>query len=267
MGESPAIWEEDERSHRSGVGRWALARSIVLPLTADNCCCALDCGFTRAFVVKAERHHTFFVFKKYGLRTAFRIRPLLADCLWQKREVFVCWKSISAKNLREKGELEIEGNMSSGIYKWWSSEKEVNAILRKLGASEFVDINKELEKKVFDCKEMYCIYVGQAKDLKDRLRKHIRGSVNNSTLRRSLGGILWNGDSSEELKKKINNEFIDKFYVEYKCVEEKKLDVEESEEIGKYLRILNIDGYNHRLFMQYINKPLSDLREKIRRKK
>ncbi|MBR6126026.1 hypothetical protein IKQ19_20955, partial [Candidatus Saccharibacteria bacterium] len=22
QGESPAIWEEDERSHRSGVGRW-----------------------------------------------------------------------------------------------------------------------------------------------------------------------------------------------------------------------------------------------------
>ena len=28
MDASPAIWEEDERSHRSGVGRWAFARDL-----------------------------------------------------------------------------------------------------------------------------------------------------------------------------------------------------------------------------------------------
>ena len=63
MDASPAIWEEDEHSHRSGVGRWAFARSIVLPLTAGNCCCALDCGFTRASETKAGRHHAFFAEK------------------------------------------------------------------------------------------------------------------------------------------------------------------------------------------------------------
>ena len=29
MGLAPATWEEDEHSHRSGVGRWALARGYV----------------------------------------------------------------------------------------------------------------------------------------------------------------------------------------------------------------------------------------------
>lgn len=64
MDASPAIWEEDERSHRSGVGRWAHARSVVRLFVASICCCALDCRFTRASETKAERHHAFFVFRK-----------------------------------------------------------------------------------------------------------------------------------------------------------------------------------------------------------
>lgn len=175
------------------------------------------------------------------------------------------WEKISAKSLHEKVELKIDGNMHCGIYKWWAAKDELLKILTKLKIVDFIDVDNKIEHKEIENKEMYCIYVGQATDLKDRLKKHIRGSINNSTLRKSLGAILWNDEKKEDLKKKINDEFIDKFYVEYKCIEKTELlDVEESEEISRYLRILNIDGFNHKLFIQYINQPLSNLRNKLK---
>lgn len=178
----------------------------------------------------------------------------------------MCWEKISAKSLREKGLLKLEGDELCGIYKWWAAKEELLKILKKLKVVDFIDVDKEIEHKEIENKEMYCIYVGKATDLRDRLKKHMRGSIDNSTLRKSLGAILWNGEKKEDLKNKINNEFIDKFFVEYKCVENVGLlDVEESEEISKCLRILNIDGFNHKTFMQYINQPLSDLRDKLKK--
>lgn len=176
----------------------------------------------------------------------------------------MCWEKISAKSLREKETLKLEGNVPCGVYKWWAAKDELLKILTKLKGVDFIDVDKEIEHKELESREMYCIYVGQATDLRDRLKEHIRGGINNSTLRKSLGAILWNGEKREDLKKKINDEFIDKFCIEYKCVEKVELDVEESEEISKYLRILNIDGFNHKAFMQHINQPLSALRDKLK---
>ena len=65
------------------------------------------------------------------------------------------------------------------------------------------------------------------------------------------------------LRKKINA-FMDGLYIEYKLVKKERLNMEESNEISKSLRILNIDGYNHKIFTQYIDKPLSELRENLK---
>ena len=175
----------------------------------------------------------------------------------------MCWEKIAAKSLRDKVELKIEESMLGGIYKWWAEREDLLLILKKLGVVERIDIESEIEHKKIADKEMYCIYVGQAEDLKVRLKKHIRGSVNNSTLRKSLGAILWTGENSEDLKKRINA-FMDEMYIEYKLLEKEKLNIEESDEISKSLRILNIDGYNHKSFMLYIDKPLYELREKLK---
>ena len=175
----------------------------------------------------------------------------------------MCWEKTTAKSLRDKIELNIEENMPGGIYKWWADRENLHLILRKLDVAERIDVENEIEHKEIANKEMFCIYVGQAEDLKVRLKKHIRGSISNSTLRKSLGAILWAGENSDELKKKINA-FMDGLYIEYKLVKKERLNMEESNEISKSLRLLNIDGYNHKIFMQYIDKPLSELRENLK---
>jgi hypothetical protein len=151
----------------------------------------------------------------------------------------------------------------SGIYKWWVDKVKLQKILEKMGAWNLIDIEKEIQEKDIENKEMYCIYVGQGVNLRDRLKNHMGGNINKSTLRKSLGAILWEGEDLETLKKNVNV-FINDFYVECKFVIKDDLDLAESEEISQCLRILNIDGYNHKSFMRYINKPLSVLRKKIK---
>ena len=71
-------------------------------------------------------------------------------------------------------------------------------------------------------------------------------------------------ESSPKMSLKINR-FIDKLFIEYEKIEEARLDRAESNEIREHLRVLNIDGFNHDSYMQYINGPLSDLRTDLRK--
>lgn len=168
---------------------------------------------------------------------------------------------LKAKDFRD-GTVSVPS--TSGIYKWWASEKDFLTILEKLKVSPD-DIEKEIQRKSIEGKEFVCIYVGQAKDLKKRFGNHVKGRVDKSTLRKSLGALLWDGKlSKNELENKINR-FIDKLFIEYEKIEEARLDRAESNEIREHLRVLNIDGFNHDSYMQYINGPLSDLRTDLRK--
>ncbi|MDY6387490.1 MAG: GIY-YIG nuclease family protein [Fibrobacter sp.] len=163
-------------------------------------------------------------------------------------------------NINEMKELD-----NPGIYKWWAPQEKMLEILKKMNV-ELRAIENEIETKSIESQKLYCIYVGQAKNLKDRLKNHIGGSIRNSTLRKSLGAILWNGEDSDGLKKKINK-FMDDFFVEYEQVDEFDLDRIESSEIRSRLRIFNIEGFNHESFEKYIEEPLSKLRADLKAEK
>lgn len=170
-------------------------------------------------------------------------------------------KLINVKILRQNiGGMEELDN--SGIYKWWAPSQKLHEILNKLNV-DFPAIENEIEDKSIELQKLYCIYVGQAKNLKDRIKNHICGSIGNSTLRKSLGAILRKDEDLDGLKDKIN-EFMNELYVEWKRVDEPDLDGVESSEIRSRLRILNIEGFNHESFEKYIEDPLSKLRAELK---
>ena len=171
-------------------------------------------------------------------------------------------KIYKAIELRGKGAL--KRFQKPGLYKWWAPEEQFQKLLQLLLPNS-KDDQETVEKKTEKTGNLYCIYVGQAKLLDGRLRKHLSGSLDNSTFRKSLAAILSARKKMdvEELKTKVN-EFINKLKVECIDIEnEDDLDIEESRLIAKKLRILNIDGFNHDDYYLYIDKPLTKLRKKI----
>ncbi|MEG1669096.1 GIY-YIG nuclease family protein [Chryseobacterium sp.] len=154
----------------------------------------------------------------------------------------------------------IRENWGSVIYKWCAREQEINEIKKAIAKNSQIDIDTvfnldKLEKRCVDGVIVYCIYVGQAKCLCDRVKSHIFGNCRRSTLRRTIGAILYG--KFDEIK---INEFIDKLYLESNCVAPNiKLDEAEKQEINHpdFYRPLNI--INNK------NKDLKDLLVELRK--
>ena len=167
-------------------------------------------------------------------------------------------KMIDAKCLREKAELAIDSK--PGIYKWWAEKSELKTILDVLGIP-LKDSESEIERN----KEgLYCIYVGKADSLEDRLKgNHVNGREK-STLRKSIGSVLLKKYGPKDIEKKING-FIDKLKIEYKLVAQDKLNDEEKNEIKKpYLRVFNGTHNKHPLRTEYdLRNKMADLRKKM----
>lgn len=166
-------------------------------------------------------------------------------------------KMIEAKKLREYAELTIESK--PGIYKWWAEKAELKIIIDMLCVPL-----KDIESGIEQNNGLYCIYVGQANSLEDRLKgNHVNGR-NKSTLRKSIGAVLLKKYEPKDIEKKIN-EFVDKLNVKYKLVSQDKLDDAEKNEIGpQYLRVFNSKHNKHSLRTKYgITGKLTDLRKEF----
>ena len=167
------------------------------------------------------------------------------------------WKSIFAKDLREKKTIESK----SGVYKWWAPKKQFNQILKTLE----IRLKDEELKWVENKDDLFCIYVGQAESLKDRLLgNHINGR-RKSTLRTSIGAIILKEKGPTDIDKNVNV-FIDSLKIEYKFVKQDELNVIEKNEIGRdYLRILNgqHNGKNSLRKQYKITGKLTALRKKF----
>ena len=121
----------------------------------------------------------------------------------------------------------------------------------------------------------YCIYVGIAdgESIGDRLTLHIKKGLHNSTLRRSIGGlIVENKKVSREAIKCEIDKFIDGLVVSYsmdydKCSTEQLLE-EERKNINEYLRILNIQkNYYGKEISGEIYNQTKDIKKKLRAKR
>ena len=73
---------------------------------------------------------------------------------------------------------------------------------------------KDIESGIEQNNGLYCIYVGQANSLEDRLKgNHVNGREK-STLRKSIGSVLLRKYGSKDIEKKINV-FIDKLNINW----------------------------------------------------
>ncbi len=146
-----------------------------------------------------------------------------------------------------------------GCYKWWASKDELVKLLPSLGL-KFEQIKEFLEEK----NGFYCIYVGKSTNVRKRLiYNHIDGSVRNSTLRKTIAGLMGYQDQYEQ---RINNDFISKFKIEPIYVnpkEEKKYINEPIKNSDKtYFRILNSDGNEHE-FAKKTKEKIKKARERV----
>ena len=157
----------------------------------------------------------------------------------------------------------------AGCYKWWAKRSEFDKILKcfKSPKLEFEKIESELEFFDNDKERFYCVYVGKAAvgkttNLRVRVvKKHIKGKVRSSTLRKTIGSLMQYykcakpEDKIVEFIRELNVQPIylkgsDLNKFEFSLINEKRM----GKEAKTYFRILNYKENEHDL--AEISKPI-----------
>ena len=133
-----------------------------------------------------------------------------------------------------------------GCYKWWAKEVEVDLLLDPLLKN--TGLKKKSVKEYLEYEDgYYCVYVGEGKNVRERIKKHISGKVKNSTERKAIASLM---SFFADPEKDVNEHFINKFMVQpiYVKNKKKKKNIETvliNE--ANYLRILNYEKNYHNL--------------------
>lgn len=161
---------------------------------------------------------------------------------------------------------------TSGVYKWWCDLATLNTILDKIDPYGNINIPADIEKCTYENKTLYCFYVGIAKNLRARIKWHIKSHTAKqvetgriSTLRNSLASIFF-GTTNISINTDLNN-LIDTLYISF--VENP--DPHEIEKVilsgtasaynsNNYVYILNIQENNH-CKAKDLKKELKELRK------
>ena len=165
----------------------------------------------------------------------------------------------------------------SGIYKWWCDLKTLEDILNKIDPSRTIKIGTEIEQCTYEGNTLYCFYVGIAKNLRARIKWHIKSHTAKqvatgriSTLRNSLASIFF-----ETIDVSINadlNNLIDTLYISFEAhpnpheIEKVILSGTKSKyNSNNYVYILNIQENNH-CKAKDLKKELKKLRNDAKQK-
>ncbi|WP_407456564.1 GIY-YIG nuclease family protein [Fibrobacter sp.] len=150
----------------------------------------------------------------------------------------------------------------AGCYKWWAKWNELDKIINhfKCPELEFEKIEPELEFFDSGKERYYCIYVGKAAvgkttNLRVRVvKKHIKGKVRYSTLRKTIGSLMRYYKCAKPEDKIV--EFIRELYVQpiylkggdLNTFERGLINEKQKRNEGKtYFRILNYMENEHKL--------------------
>ncbi len=158
-------------------------------------------------------------------------------------------------------------NMSkSGCYKWWATEKRLAEFLEQLDKTKFEEVNTI---ETDSSNKWYCIYVGKADVIGNRLVNHAKSDFYKSTLRQSIASLIKdfkNFKSKQKIEDAVD-EILKDLRVTFIQVEESKVKNKEEKLInGEYLRLLNIDKNTHRQaekIMPILKRKRKELREKF----
>ena len=127
-------------------------------------------------------------------------------------------KAINNNPEEFKEKLGDEAKNNPGCYKWWAEKDDVEKLLSKIlygdekhkNIFSETDFNEILEKE----ENFYCIYVGKANNLYDRLRNHAK-NTETSTLRRTICSLTCNQDDSLKEINSTVDEWLGKFRLQY----------------------------------------------------
>ncbi len=158
-------------------------------------------------------------------------------------------------------------NMSkSGCYKWWATEKRLHEFLEQLDHTQFEDVNTI---ETDSSKKWYCIYVGKADIIGNRLISHAKSDFYKSTLRQSIASLvkdLEKFNHKQEIEDEVD-EILKGLRVTFIQVKESKVKDKEEELInGKYLRLLNLEKNTHKQaekIMPILKRKRKELRKKF----
>jgi len=106
-----------------------------------------------------------------------------------------------------------------GCYKWWAKKEYVEKLLSKIlfdDESHKAEFSEAEFNEIFEKNEenFYCIYIGKANNLYDRLKDHSK-KTEQSTLRRTICSLTCNKDDSlETINDKIDN-WLKNFKIQY----------------------------------------------------
>ena len=113
-----------------------------------------------------------------------------------------------------------EATKNPGCYKWWAKKDDIEELLsKKLSLDENLKklFSETESSQIFEKEEkenLYCIYVGKANDLYDRLRNHAK-KTEQSTLRRTICSLTCNQDDTLEKINSTIDEWLNKFKLQY----------------------------------------------------
>lgn len=101
---------------------------------------------------------------------------------------------VLVKDLKEKDPKFLSVAKEPGVYRWWFPRDLAEKLLKPLTGVD----TKQISKEIVDGEEYWCLYLGIAKDLRQRIRwhacqKHSPSAVKHgflSTLRQSISALL-----------------------------------------------------------------------------
>lgn len=169
---------------------------------------------------------------------------------------------VLVKDLKEKDPKFLSVAKEPGVYRWWFPRDLAEKLLKTLADVD----TKQISKEIVDGEEYWCLYVGIAKDLRQRIRwhacqKHSPSAVKHgflSTLRQSISALL---GLDQTMSAADVSDILEKCYWDWcpTATKEDAEDIEKEQLISGYFPI-NIQGNKN--VDPAVIKRLKELRKK-----
>lgn len=169
---------------------------------------------------------------------------------------------VLVKDLKEKDTKFLSVAKEPGVYRWWFPRDLAEKLLKPLTGVD----TKQISKEIVDGEEYWCLYLGIAKDLRQRIRwhacqKHSPSAVKHgflSTLRQSISALL---GLDQTMSAAAVSDVLEQCYWDWcPTVTKEKAEAIEKERLSSEYFPINIQG-NKKVGSAVI-KRLKELRKK-----
>ncbi len=169
---------------------------------------------------------------------------------------------VLVKDLKEKDPKFLSVAKEPGVYRWWFPRDLAEKLLKPLADVD----TKQISKEIVDGGEYWCLYLGIAKDLRQRIRwhacqKHSPSAVKHgflSTLRQSISALL---GLDQTMSAADVSDVLEKCYWDW-CPTATKGDAEDIEKVQLISGYFTINIQGNKNVDPAVIKRLKELRKK-----